>query len=209
MKTEVAMKRWLLRLSLACFVFLLCSAAHAAIVIPNDSFWLMDNPSAGTTISFSLVAENAWFAPVNYFGLYQPQASAGPLLYEVFVGSDSPVTTKTVSGAALIQKGFLLDGEFGFYLDSSRGVYGSFTGGIFASDPMGGHDDKGLEHMITYFDGSSYTLYFEDLKFGNQCCVPTDFNDMVVNVSGMTPTPLPGALFLLIGGIPFALRKRM
>jgi len=206
---EVVMKRWLLKLSLTCFVLFFCSAVNAATVIPNDSYWMLDDQVAGVT--FTLSAENAGYADVNIFGLYQNQGTDHPLYYKIFSGGDTPFDSGTLSGAALASAGFLLDKAFGFYLDSTGGA----NGGIFTSDPMGGHDNNGMDHMLTSFDGSTYTLFFEDLVLsnpgGSRCCCSQepDYNDMVINMSGMTPTPLPGALLLLLGGIPFVLRKRM
>jgi hypothetical protein len=203
------MKKWLLKLLLGCFVLFFCSAANAATVIPNDSYWMLDDQVAG--VSFTLFSEDAGYADVNIFGLYQNQGTEHPVYYEIFSGGDTPFDSGTLSGSALESAGFLLDQSFGFYLDSTGGS----NGGIFTSDPLGGHDNNGVDHMLTSFDGSVYTLSFEDLVFNNsensRCCCSRepDFNDMVINVSGMTPTPLPGALFLLLGGIPFVLRKRM
>ena len=197
------MKKWLLKLSLTCCVFLFCSVAYATPVVPNDTYWSLDNPSAGVT--FSLLSENAGYADINAFGLYQIQSGVvHPLYYEVFAGVDSPWMTKTVTGGILAGAGFSLDGEFGFYIDSSAGP----GGGIFLSDPFVGHDNNGVDYMHALFHNSKYILAFEDLMDFSGCGEP-DYNDIVVKVSGMTPTPIPGALFLLLGGIPFVFRKRM
>lgn len=194
------MKKHLLQLVIAGCVLIMCSTAHAAVMVPYDSYWSLDDSGEAT---FSLLVEDAGYASTNTFGIYQLVASSHPLIYEIFTGSDTPGTTETLTMAFLESLGFSSTGVFGFYLDSSA----EGGGGIFLSDSGAGHDNNGMEYMLTGFDGTDYTLYWEDLANPAASREP-DYNDMVVKVTGMSPTPIPGALFLLAGGLPFVLFGR-
>ena len=209
------MQKCLLQLVVASCVLFLCSTVHASIMVPYDSLWTIDDSGEAT---FCLTAEDASYAPTNAFGIYQLGNSEGhPLFYEVFSGEQEPGAKTTLTGDMLTSAGFSLTNAFGFYLDSSEGK----NGGIFLSDPMAGHDNNGMDYMKTSWKKGKYSLHWEDkmmedLQYdygprergmqGKK--MEPDYNDMVVKVSGMSPTPVPGALFLLAGGLPFVLFRK-
>jgi hypothetical protein len=64
-----------------------------------------------------------------------------------------------------------------------------------------------MEYMLTGFDGTDYTLYWEDLANPAASHEP-DYNDMVVKVTGMSPTPIPGILVLLAGSLPLVMFRK-
>ncbi|GAU08732.1 hypothetical protein [Desulfoplanes formicivorans] len=209
------MQKCLLQLVVASCVLFLCSTVHASIVVPYDSYWTLDDSGEAT---FCLKAEYASYAPINTFGIYQLGTSEGhPLFYEIFSGEQGPGAKATLTGDMLASAGFSLTNAFGFYLDSSAGE----NGGIFLSDPMAGHDNNGMDYMKTSWKHGKYYLYWEDMMMGDPQHnygpqergkhgkkMEPDYNDMIVKVSGMSPTPVPGALFLLAGGLPFVLFRK-
>ncbi|GAU07811.1 hypothetical protein [Desulfoplanes formicivorans] len=200
------MKKWFAGLVLVLCVFCFGSAAQASL-IPYDDLWMADTSQLGAT--FELMEENAWFAKCNSFGLYQDLGGDHPLTMEIFKGSDGPGAVETLTWDTLTGSGFSLNREFGFYLDSSKLWF--LGGGLFLSETDAGHSNHGRDFLQTTFDGESYLLNWEDnqlwLNKGPKCVKP-DYNDMIVKVSGMSPTPIPGALLLLLGGLPVALIRK-
>jgi hypothetical protein len=196
-------------------MFLLCSTVHASIIVPYDSYWMLGDSGEAT---FCLKGEDASYAPINTFGIYQLGVSEGhPLVYEIFSGEQGPGAMATLTGDMLANVGFSLDKEFGFYLNSSEGE----NGGIFLSDPGAGHDNNGMDYLKTSWKRGKYVLHWEDMvmadlqhgqmpleRHGHGNKMEPDYNDMIVKMSGMTPTPVPGALFLLAGGLPWVLFRR-
>lgn len=200
---EDGMNKWFAGFVLALGVFFLGATAQASL-IPYDDLWVADMSQTG--VSFELVEENAWFAKCNSFGLYQDLGGDHPLTLEIFSGSDGAGAMESMTWESLTGSGFSLDREFGFYLDSSKLWF--FGGGLFLSETDAGHSNHGRDFLQTSFDGESYLLNWEDNRIWLKKCFKPDYNDMIVKVTGMSPTPIPGALLLLLGGLPVALIRK-
>lgn len=193
-----------------------------------ESAVLTDVDGIGSHATAFLVVEFAGYAPYLTFGIYDyvlnPDSTVtlGDKL-ELFAGSNSPLTTRTVyfnflTGEASANGATAnIDQTFGFYLGVPN------TGNTFYSHAglnADGFDHAAFFDLVTdaynyedYILGSDLMIAFEDLYGGGD----RDYNDFVVGISDVTSlevsaNPEPGTLILLSSGIlgaGYYMRRKM
>ena len=148
-----------------------------------DQYWNL----SGNEVTVTAVAKHAGFS--QDFGFIDNNDNFTSLLYVPYMNSQSNTFTITDSGS-----------PFRFGLDPSGSP-------LFSSDPLDNvicgwaHCSNPEDHMVSWLitDGlyaGDYVVAWEDLKkLGDR-----DYNDLVVQVSGASVVPVPGAVWLFISG---------
>ena len=155
-----------------------------------DQYWRV----IANEVTATAVAKHAGYK--QNFGLINSDDHFSSLLYVPYMNAQSGVTTVPVIGDEI---------RFGL----TRGAKpGRGNKKLFSSDPNDNvycvwfHCSGPYDHMVSWLitDGEfagDYVLAWEDLKrLGDR-----DYNDLVVRVSGVSPVPVPSALWLFGSGI--------
>lgn len=160
------------------------------------------------TSAAMLVLEDAGYASTNKFGIYD--LVTGNTL-QVFAGTQSPTSFNSVTLKWLLDTNnnawtvtnlltnvsSQIGTTFGFYIDSN----GDSNSRYFSER---GKNDGNIDyfklydtsdHLIDGIGASDVVLGIEDLRGGDG-----DYNDMVVGVNDVVPTPEPGTMMLLGAG---------
>jgi len=179
----------------------------------TDQTWTVPGILGSGTASTALLLEIAGNAGINSFGIYN--LNSGQML-QVFAGSDSGVTTATVTfsgGTATVNSHSLYVGSaFGFYLQTAGGPT------WYSQQSLNGGDD----HMVTLqtasdqtlnlsasglggwalpgsqtesWDPGQYLLGWEDLPLSTG---DNDYQDMLVKVNA---EPVPEATTMIAGAL--------
>jgi Domain of unknown function (DUF4114) len=191
----------------------------------SDQVWTSAGNSGGSTMVLTI----AGYSGVNAFGIYD-LADPGKTL-QIFGGGTAAGTSVSItfnSGTVTVN-GHSLDvgSDFGFYLATP----GSPTGYWYSQESLNEESpgNYGGDHMVTLttgtdqslnlsaaglgsaavpgnvtvpWDTGSYILGWEDLPVSGPNEGDNDYQDMIVEVSGVTPVPeattiIAGALLLL------------
>jgi len=181
-----------------------------SITVATDQ---LDAQTWSTTISgnstLTLMLEIAGYAGSNALGVYNANAVGAPTLYQVFPGAATPgwfALAHFGAGGSLIVSLFddnsvgqgqavyagVDKNNFGFYLQG--------PGGTFYSQDY--RNATGAARMITFagtgINAGSWWQCFEDLPVGSS---DEDFNDMVLFVESVNPTPAAASSWGRIKGL--------
>ena len=152
---------------------------------------------AGTYVRVSDASDNIWWQIVS---------SAGATVEAKYAGNGNDLWTATTGGALdnLVVKGVVgatgtIAPSVNPFLFADVTSQGSSSGGShFVSDA--GLNIKGEDHMVTFKLNNvpnTYVIAWEDLQYSGS---DKDFNDLVVEVSGVKPVPDGGLTVALLGG---------
>lgn len=181
--------------------------------VPFDEIWAVT--ASGGSVA-TIITELAGYAGTNSFGVYD-LANPGNKV-ELFAGSDGSGDQALLSILAdgsvnvnFVDTGVNFAGNlFGFYLDVPQ------AGATWYSQVA---LNNGQDHMVAYqgkgdlvqlpsvadpqfaqgvWTSNEYVLGWEDLSSSQW---DQDYNDFVLMVESVVPTPEPGTVFLLGGGL--------
>lgn len=179
-----------------------------AITDDQDSYWSIT--ASGGSVS-TMIIEIAGYANSNCFGVYDAGNAANKV--QLFDGPDSTGAQVTLSITSLgsvylnhLDTGIDFSGDaFGFYLTIPTGYtwYSDTSLNIDKADHMVAYQGKNADivQILPWSPGlwtdNEYILAFEDLAGGGD----RDYNDMVVMIESVTPSPEPATLLFLGFGI--------
>lgn len=152
---------------------------------------------AGNYVRVSDDSDNTW---------WQVTTSSGAKVQAKYAGNGNTLYTATTDG--VLDK-WVVDGVAGNkgsiapsvnpFLFADVTSDGSSRGGNFFVSNAG-LNINGEDHMVTFQvlnQVDTYVICWEDLKYGHS---DLDFNDLVVQVSGVTPVPDGASTLALLGG---------
>lgn len=187
----------------------------------NDELWSIE---ASGMSAATIIIEIAGNAGTNTFGIYDPYGGNMVTLFGgpadqadqamVSIGASGQVVTTYLQrdASGVLQAfnwwvspiGYFNGNTFGYFLGTGAGTFYSERARNGGHDQMVAYQGDGDLIRIpgnfgaSAWGSSSYILAWEDIRYDLS---DKDFNDFVVYVESVRPTPEPGALALLATGL--------